>query len=113
MSGLHGPTLPGRSGWLPRASGAGRVAIADRVRAWPPSSWRCSMPKPVLDAAAIQAEYDLNRRQSYAVLRAVGLRISPRRLVALRSRVEDYLAGDRGEVVPSTTLRPERNGATD
>jgi hypothetical protein len=47
----------------------------------------------LLDAADLQDEYDLNRRQAYAVLHAVGIRITPRRLVVLRSRLEDYLGG--------------------
>jgi len=49
--------------------------------------------KPVLDAVGIQSEYGLNRRQAYAVLHAIGIRVTPRRWVALRSAVESYLGG--------------------
>jgi hypothetical protein len=52
------------------------------------------MKPVVLDAVGIQDEYGLNRRQAYAVLHAIGVRITPRRLVALRSAVESYLGGD-------------------
>jgi hypothetical protein len=49
--------------------------------------------KPLLDAADIQSEYGTTRRQAYAVLHAVGVRITPRRLVVLRSRLEEHLGG--------------------
>jgi hypothetical protein len=49
--------------------------------------------RPVLDAVDIQDEYGLNRRQAYAVLHAIGVRVTPRRWVALRSSVESYLGG--------------------
>lgn len=50
--------------------------------------------KPLLDARDLQAEYALTRRQAYAVLAKVGVRISPRRLVVLRDRLERFLAGE-------------------
>jgi hypothetical protein len=41
--------------------------------------------------------YGLPRRTAYAVLRRIGVRISPRRLVVHRDRLEEYLRG--GEAV--------------
>jgi hypothetical protein len=55
--------------------------------------------KRLLDAKAIQRDYGLNRRQSYAVLSAVGVRISPRRIVALTERVEEFLRGGEATTV--------------
>ena len=49
--------------------------------------------KALLDARDLQADWGMNRRQAYAVLHAVGVRITPRRLVVLKSRLEAYLAG--------------------
>jgi hypothetical protein len=53
--------------------------------------------KPLLDARDLQAEYSLNRRQAYALLDQIGVRITPRRLVVLRSRLEEHLGG--GDVI--------------
>ena len=55
--------------------------------------------KVLLDAADLQREpYDLSRYAAYAVLHEVGVRITPRRLVVLRARLEEYLrGGDRDD----------------
>ena len=58
--------------------------------------------KVLLDAADLQREYQLSRHASYAVLRAVGVRITARRLVVLRSRLEQYLGGGDAMAEPSS-----------
>ena len=50
--------------------------------------------RPLLDAKDLQAEYGLNRRQSYEVLHRVGVRIGQRRLVVLRERLVAFLGSD-------------------
>lgn len=50
--------------------------------------------KPLLDARDLQAEFGLTRRQAYAVLAKVGVRITTRRVVVLRERLERFLAGE-------------------
>jgi hypothetical protein len=50
--------------------------------------------KVLLDARDLQAEYGLNRRQSYEVLHRIGVRITPGRLVVLRERLLAYLSGE-------------------
>jgi hypothetical protein len=69
--------------------------------------------KSLLDAAAIQDEYGTTRRQAYAVLHAVGVRITPRRLVVLRSRLEEYLGGgDRvDDTAPGMASGPRSDAA--
>lgn len=52
----------------------------------------------LLDARDLQIDYGLNRRQAYALLSAVGCRITPRRLVVLRERALEYLGGGDGHV---------------
>lgn len=51
-------------------------------------------PKPLLDARDLQTEFGLSRRQAYAVLGRIGCRVTPRRLVVLRERLERFLAGE-------------------
>lgn len=50
--------------------------------------------KPLLDAADLQREFGLNRRQSYEVLHRVGVRIGERRLLVLRERLISFLGGE-------------------
>lgn len=51
------------------------------------------MDRQLLDARGLQTEYGLNRRQAYVLLNAVGVRITPRRLVVLRERAIEFLSG--------------------
>jgi hypothetical protein len=58
----------------------------------------------LLDARDLQAPpWKLTKRQAYAVLETVGVRISARRLVALPEVVERFFRGepDTGEVMPT------------
>lgn len=49
----------------------------------------------LVDARDLQAPpWGLTKRQAYSVLEAVGVRISPRRLVALPERVEAFFRGE-------------------
>jgi hypothetical protein len=50
--------------------------------------------KPVLDAKDLQTEYGMAVHMSYEVLRRIGVRITPRRLVVGRERLERYLNGE-------------------
>jgi hypothetical protein len=50
----------------------------------------------LVDANDLQRPpWELTRRQSYVVMKAVGVRISKRRLVALPERVEEFFRGER------------------
>jgi hypothetical protein len=49
--------------------------------------------KVLLDARDLQAEFGMSRHAAYEVLHTIGVRITPRRLVVLRPRLEAYLAG--------------------
>jgi hypothetical protein len=50
--------------------------------------------KVLLDAEDLQADpYDLSRHAAYSLLHEIGVRVTPRRLVVLRSRLEEHLAG--------------------
>lgn len=48
----------------------------------------------LLDANDLQRPpWSLTKRQAYAVMKAVGVRISERRIVALPERVEEFFRG--------------------
>jgi hypothetical protein len=50
--------------------------------------------KVLLDAADLQREpYGLSRHAAYALLREVGVRVTPRRLVVHRDSLEQFLRG--------------------
>jgi hypothetical protein len=53
----------------------------------------------LVDAKDLQRDWGLNRRQAYRVLASVGVRISERRIVALASRVEEFLGGGEATTV--------------
>ncbi len=51
--------------------------------------------KALLDAADLQQEpYQLSRHAAYSLLHQIGVRITPRRLVVLRNRLEEHLGGE-------------------
>jgi hypothetical protein len=61
----------------------------------------------VLDAAGLQTEFGLNRRQAYRVLHAVGVQLSARRWVVLPSRAEAFLEG----VIDASNSRADDEGS--
>jgi hypothetical protein len=50
--------------------------------------------KVLLDARDLQADWGMNRRQAYAVLHTIGVRVTPRRLVVHRERLLAFLGGE-------------------
>jgi hypothetical protein len=50
--------------------------------------------KVLLDAADLQREpYKLSRHAAYSLLREIGVRVTPRRLVVLEARLLEHLGG--------------------
>jgi hypothetical protein len=49
--------------------------------------------RPLLDAADLQREYGLSRHAAYELLHRLGVYVTERRVVVLRSRLEEHLAG--------------------
>lgn len=63
--------------------------------------------KVLLDAADLQQEpYQLSRHAAYSLLHQIGVRITPRRLVVLRDRLEEHLGG--GNIVEKESGGPQR-----
>jgi hypothetical protein len=60
----------------------------------------------LLDAKDLQGpEFGLSRQAAYRVLRTVGVRITERRLVVLRSQLEQFLrGGDLSEQSPAESV---------
>lgn len=68
----------------------------------------------LVDAKDLQRPpWALTERQAYSLLHRVGVRVSPRRLVALPERVEAFFAGELGggedsvQTVTGTSKPPE------
>jgi hypothetical protein len=51
--------------------------------------------------------FGLNKRMAYAVLSAVGVRVTPRRLIASRARVERFIAGEEVRPLAETAVRSD------
>jgi hypothetical protein len=49
--------------------------------------------KPLLDAKDLQAEYGVSRHAAYELLHRLGVYVTERRVVVLRSRLEAHLGG--------------------
>ena len=67
--------------------------------------------KQLLDATDLQSgPYELSRHAAYSLLHEIGVRVTPRRLVVLRSRLEQYLGG--GDAVAIRRPEQDQDGAT-